>query len=114
MHRQRQGASSLRVRRQGVGGDDAACVKGRPVRDACEGDPGSPLRGHTLDVVIPEMEQQVAATIKRIVADRGYRGHNAPEEHKFRFSSPVRDGVSLRRLSASCGVAPPSNQSSAT
>ena len=46
--------------------------------------PGAPYDGHTLAVVIPEMEQQIGATIKRIVADRGYCGHNAPEEHKFR------------------------------
>ncbi len=30
------------------------------------------------------METQIGATIKRVVADRGYRGHNAPETHKFR------------------------------
>ena len=46
--------------------------------------PGAPYDGHTLAVVIPELEQQIGATIKRIVADRGYRGHNAPEEHTFR------------------------------
>ena len=46
--------------------------------------PGAPYDGHTLAVVIPEMELQIGATIKRLVADRGYRGHNAPAEHKFR------------------------------
>ena len=30
------------------------------------------------------MERQIGASLKRIVADRGYRGHNAPQEHKFR------------------------------
>ena len=30
------------------------------------------------------METQIGATIKRVVADRGYRGHNAPPTHKFR------------------------------
>lgn len=46
--------------------------------------PGNPYDGHTLGVVLPEMETQIGASIKRIVADRGYRGHNAPPEHRFR------------------------------
>ena len=56
--------------------------------------PGNPYDGHTLGVVIPEMEKQIGAAIKRVVADRGYRGHNAPEEHKFRvFISRQRQRV---------------------
>ncbi len=69
--------------------------------------PGAPYDGHTLGVVIPEMEKQIGATIKRVVADRGYRGQNAPEEHKFRvFISGQRRRVTeqikreLRRRSA--------------
>jgi IS5 family transposase len=69
--------------------------------------PGNPYDGHTLGVVLPEMEKQIGATIKRVVADRGYRGHNAPEEHKFRvFISGQRRRVTeqikreLRRRSA--------------
>lgn len=69
--------------------------------------PGAPYDGHTLSVVIPQMEQQIGATIKRIVADRGYRGHDAPETHKFRvFISGQRRRVTeaikreLRRRSA--------------
>jgi IS5 family transposase len=69
--------------------------------------PGAPYDGHTLGIVIPEMQQQIGATLKRIVADRGYRGHNAPEEHKFRvFISGQRRRVTeqikreLRRRSA--------------
>jgi IS5 family transposase len=46
--------------------------------------PGNPYDGHTLGVVLPEMEKQIGATIERVVADRGYRGHNAPETHTFR------------------------------
>lgn len=46
--------------------------------------PGNPYDGHTLAVVLPEMEKQIGATIKRVVADRGYRGHNAPPEHRFK------------------------------
>ncbi len=30
------------------------------------------------------MEQQLGTTINRIIADRGYRGHNAPATHQFR------------------------------
>jgi len=56
--------------------------------------PGNPYDGHTLGVVIPEMEKQIGAAIKRVVPDRGYRGHNAPEEHKFRvFISRQRQRV---------------------
>ena len=45
--------------------------------------PGNPYDGHTLAQVIPDMEKQIGVSLSRIVADRGYRGHNAPEEHKF-------------------------------
>lgn len=43
-------------------------------------DPGD---GHTLETVIPEIEALSGGTLKRILADAGYRGHNAPETHKF-------------------------------
>ena len=46
--------------------------------------PGKPYDGHTLAVVIPEMEALIGNTIERVVADRGYRGHNAPSDYKFR------------------------------
>ncbi|WP_158815417.1 IS5 family transposase [Methylocapsa sp. S129] len=46
--------------------------------------PGNPYDGHTLGVVVPEMETQIGANIERVVVDRGYRGHNAPPEHRFR------------------------------
>jgi len=45
--------------------------------------PGKPYDGHTLATVIPEIEQITGATLKRILADAGYRGHNAPLSHKF-------------------------------
>ena len=38
----------------------------------------------TLAAVIPEIEAQIGASLSRIVADRGYRGHNAPPDHKFK------------------------------
>lgn len=45
--------------------------------------------------------------------DKGYRGHNAPPDHKFRSSSRVRGEVSRRRSSAPCAADPPSSLSSA-
>jgi hypothetical protein len=46
--------------------------------------PGNPYDGHTLATVIPEMENLIGNTIECILADAGYRGHNAPPDYKFR------------------------------
>ena len=46
--------------------------------------PGNPYDGHTLATIIPDMEALIGNTLRRIVADRGYRGHNAPLDHKFK------------------------------
>jgi IS5 family transposase len=46
--------------------------------------PGNPYDGHTLATVIPEMEAMIGADIERILADAGYKGHNAPSTHRFR------------------------------
>ena len=46
--------------------------------------PGNPYDGHTLAAIIPDIESKIGASISRIVADRGYRGHNAPPDHKYR------------------------------
>ena len=69
--------------------------------------PGNPYDGHTLATVIPEIETQIGASLARIVADRGYRGHNAPPDHKFKvYISGQKRGVTdaikreLRRRSA--------------
>jgi IS5 family transposase len=69
--------------------------------------PGNPYDGHTLATVIPDMEALVGNTIERILADRGYRGHNAPPDYKFRvFISGQKRGVTpsikraLRRRAA--------------
>jgi IS5 family transposase len=59
--------------------------------------PGNPYDGHTLATVIPEMEALVGNTLDRILADKGYRGHNAPPDHKFRvFISGQKRGVTPR------------------
>jgi transposase, IS5 family len=69
--------------------------------------PGNPYDGHTLATVIPDMEALVGNTIARILADKGYRGHNAPPGSKLRvFISGQKRGVTpqikrqLRRRSA--------------
>jgi transposase, IS5 family len=69
--------------------------------------PGNPYDGHTLEKVIPDIEKQVGATIARLVADKGYRGHNAPPNYRFRiYISGQKRGVTdaikrdLRRRSA--------------
>ncbi len=46
--------------------------------------PGNPYDGHTLASVIPDMERSIGNQIDRILADAGYRGHNAPDSHRFR------------------------------
>src|ERR1700688_2193755 len=68
---------------------------------------GNPYDGHTLATVIPDMEALVGNTIARILADKGYRGHNAPPDYKFRvFLSGQKRGVTpaikreLRRRAA--------------
>src|SRR5258705_10564039 len=59
--------------------------------------PGNPYDGHTLATVIPDMEALVGNTIARIFADKGYRGHNAPPDYKFRvFLSGQKRGVTPR------------------
>ena len=107
MHRQGQGAtpyefgvkvSVATTLNRSKGGQFIAHVKALP---------GNPYDGHTLATVIPEMEAQIGASLARIVADRGYRGHNAPPDQRFKvYISGQRRGVTdaikhyLRRRSA--------------
>jgi IS5 family transposase len=46
--------------------------------------PGNPYDGHTLATVIPDIEKTTGATLARIIADAGYRGHNAPPPYDLR------------------------------
>jgi len=69
--------------------------------------PGNPYDGHTLATVIPDMEALIGNTIERILADKGYRGHNAPPDYTFRvFTSGQKRRMTpkikreLRRRSA--------------
>ena len=72
--------------------------------------PGNPYDGHTLATVIPAMDDMIGNTIERLLADAGYRGHNAPTDYKFRIYTSGQKRRLHRRSSASCGGAPPSNQ----
>ena len=69
--------------------------------------PGNPYDGHTLATVIPQMEALLGNTLERLLGDKGYRGHNAPPDYKFRvFLSGQKRGVTpkikrqLRRRAA--------------
>ena len=46
--------------------------------------PGNPYDGHTLATVIPGMQAILGNTLDRIIADAGYRGHNASPEYQFK------------------------------
>jgi transposase, IS5 family len=46
--------------------------------------PGNTYDGHTLATVIPDVKALIGNTIERVLADKGYRGHNAPSDYKFR------------------------------
>ncbi len=93
--------------RQGLGGDGASSLPGRSLRRPVRALPGNPYDGHALATVVPETEAQIGASLSRIVADRGYRGHNAPPHQRFKvYLSGKRRGVTeavqrdLRRRSA--------------
>ncbi len=105
--RRGQGAPALRVRRQGLGRHDAGARQRQPVRSHVKALPGNPYDGHTLATVIPEMEALIGNTLKRILADKGYSGYNAPPDYQFRvFTSGKKRRVTpkikreLRRRSA--------------
>ncbi|MBI4724404.1 MAG: hypothetical protein HY765_05330 [Rhodomicrobium sp.] len=86
-------------------GNPGACPRARRSRD--------PRDGHTLKTVIPDIEATTGAAVARILADAGYKGHNAPKEHKFRVHTQGQKRGSRKRSSASSNAAPPSNPSSA-
>jgi IS5 family transposase len=69
--------------------------------------PGKPYDGHTLETVIPAIEARVGATLTRIIADAGYKGHNAPQAHRFKvYTAGQKRGMTdqikreMRRRSA--------------
>ena len=69
--------------------------------------PGAPYDGHSLSTVIPHIEGIVGTEIKRIIGDKGYRGHGAPAPYDMRvYVSEQKRGVTpaikrdLRRRAA--------------
>ena len=71
----------------------ARCAGGQFVL-AAKALPGNPYDGHTLTNVIPHVERMVGNQIKRIVADKGYRGHGAPAPYHLRvFVTQQKRGV---------------------
>jgi IS5 family transposase len=46
--------------------------------------PGNPYDGHTLATIIPAIEDTIGVSLGKIVADAGYRGHNAPKDKTFK------------------------------
>jgi transposase, IS5 family len=69
--------------------------------------PGNPYDGHTLAKVVPAITEQIGVSLQRVIADAGYRGHNAPRSPGLRvYTSGQKRGVTeqikreLRRRSA--------------
>jgi len=69
--------------------------------------PGNPYDGHTLATVLPDLERLIGVSLSRVLADAGYRGHNAPIRRGLRvFTSAQKRGVTeqikreLRRRAA--------------
>jgi transposase, IS5 family len=52
--------------------------------------PGNPYDGHTLAAVVPATETQNRATLTRVIADKGYRSHNAPPGRRVVISGQKR------------------------
>ena len=56
--------------------------------------PGNPYDGHTLASVIPAITQQIGVSLTQVIADAGYRGHNAPSAPGLRvFTAGQKRGV---------------------
>jgi IS5 family transposase len=59
--------------------------------------PGNPYDGHTLAKVIPAITEQIGVSLKRVFADAGYRGHNAPAVGGLRvYTAGQKRGVTDR------------------
>ena len=114
MQRQGQGASALRIRRQADARHHAASLGRRPVHRPRQGAARQSLRRPHSRTVFPAIETQIGASLAHIVADRGYRGHNARPATSSASISLPRDAASPRPSNASCAAVPPSNRSSAT
>jgi transposase, IS5 family len=66
----------------------------RPVRGTCRGFARHPYDGHTLATVIPAITRQTGASLTRVIADAGCRGHKAPHTKGLRvYTSGQKRGV---------------------
>ncbi|MDH6265385.1 hypothetical protein M2360_000766 [Rhizobium sp. SG_E_25_P2] len=76
--------------------------------------PGTPYDGHTLQTVIPAIKGPVGATLTCIIADTGYKRHNAPSPTASKTTPPARSAVCLIRSNRICAGDRPLNPSSST
>jgi IS5 family transposase len=59
--------------------------------------PGNPYDGHTLANIIPAITEQIGVSLRRVFADAGYRGHNAPSGAGLQvFTAGQKRGVTDR------------------
>jgi transposase, IS5 family len=58
--------------------------------------PGKPYDGHPLGTVIPKIEKQTGISLERVFCDAGYKGHNAPQSHRFKGADSERNRPSFR------------------
>ena len=75
--------------------------------------PGNSYDGHTLATVVPAITRQIGVSLTCVIADAGYRGHNAPRCRACASIPRARSAASRRRSSAHYAAGPPSNRSSA-
>jgi len=77
-------ATTLKPSKGGQFALHAKALPGNPGACPRAGHRPDPGDSHTLADIIPDMERTIGAEIGRILADAGYRGHNAPLSHKSR------------------------------
>jgi transposase, IS5 family len=72
--------------------------------------PGNPYDGHTLAEILPGIEATAGAALSRILADAGYKGHNALKEHKLKvYTQGQKRGVTAairRQLKRRAAIEP--------
>ncbi len=108
VHRQRQGLSPLRVRRQAsIVTNNRRAPGGLFVLHA-RALPDNPYDGHTLRDVIDRTETLTGCPIERAYVDKGYRGHDAQNPRRVFISGQKRGvfGVIKRELRRRSSIEP--------